>query len=46
MPLFSAFSPDPAGETVIAGDGDVRLYRGWLERSRADDLLGKIRATT
>lgn len=46
-PLFSAFSPDPvAGETIVQGDGDVRLYRGWLARERADELLAHIRTTT
>jgi len=28
---------------LIAGDGDVRLWRGWLDRSRADALLASIR---
>ncbi len=30
----------------MAGDGDVRLYRGWLGANAADDLLAAIRART
>jgi len=45
-PLFSElFASDPAGELIVAGDGDVRLYRNWLGRARADALLASIRAT-
>jgi alkylated DNA repair dioxygenase AlkB len=44
-PLFSFLIPD-AGEPVVAGDGDVRLYRGWLDAPRADALLASIRAGT
>ncbi len=46
MPLFSALLVDPAGEAIVSGDGDVRLYRGWLARAEADALLASIRATT
>jgi alkylated DNA repair dioxygenase AlkB len=45
-PLFSNLVvADPDGEVVVSGDGDVRLYRGWLGRERADALLASIRAT-
>jgi alkylated DNA repair dioxygenase AlkB len=46
VPLFSALLVDPAGEAIVSGDGDVRLYRGWLGTDRADALLAAIRATT
>ncbi len=46
MPLFSALLPDPTGETLVAGDGDVRLYRGWLGAGAADALLAAIRERT
>jgi alkylated DNA repair dioxygenase AlkB len=45
-PLFASFCADPAGETIVAGDGDVRLHRGWLARERADALLDVIRRET
>ena len=45
-PLFSAFVHAPAGETIVARDGDVTLYRAWLAPERADALLAHIRATT
>ncbi len=45
-PLFSAFVPSPDGETIVAGDGDVTLFRGWLTPQRADALLAHIRETT
>jgi alkylated DNA repair dioxygenase AlkB len=45
IPLFAAI--DPAfGERLVAGDGDVKLYRGWLVRDRADVLLADIRERT
>jgi alkylated DNA repair dioxygenase AlkB len=45
-PLFSNLVPcDPAGEAIVSGDGDVRLYRGWLSPEGADALLASIRAT-
>jgi alkylated DNA repair dioxygenase AlkB len=45
--LFSSLLPDePQGHVVVAGDGDVRLYRAWLSRERADAVLGSIRANT
>ena len=45
-PLFSALVADAAvGEAIVEGDGDVRLYRAWLVRDRADALLAHIRAT-
>ncbi len=31
---------------IIANDGDVRLYRGWLAPERADALLASIHAST
>jgi alkylated DNA repair dioxygenase AlkB len=37
---------DPSGEAIVTGDGDVRLYRGWLAPGRADAALALIRATT
>jgi alkylated DNA repair dioxygenase AlkB len=46
VPLFSALLVDPAGEAIVSGDGDVRLYRGWLAVPQADALLVAIRATT
>lgn len=47
-PLFSSLLvDDPAGVPVVSGDGDVRLYRGWLAPDRADALLASIlRSTT
>jgi len=45
-PLFSALCPDAAGERLVCENGDVALYRGWLEALRADALLASIRATT
>jgi alkylated DNA repair dioxygenase AlkB len=47
-PLFSAFVAHDAedGESIVAEEGDVRLYRGWLVAARADALLVSIRATT
>ncbi len=45
-PLFSAFAPSPEGQTIVAGDGDVKLYRAWLNPARANALLAHIRATT
>jgi alkylated DNA repair dioxygenase AlkB len=46
-PLFSSLVwSDPGGEPIVSGDGDVRLYRGWLARKRADALLASIHATT
>jgi alkylated DNA repair dioxygenase AlkB len=47
-PLFSALLGDAPGpaEAVVARDGDVRLFRGWLDAWRADELLASIRATT
>jgi alkylated DNA repair dioxygenase AlkB len=36
---------DPAGEPIVSGSGDVRLYRGWLAPERADALLASIKAT-
>lgn len=44
--LFSALVVDPAGEALVSGDGDVRLFRGWLAPERAAALLASIRATT
>jgi alkylated DNA repair dioxygenase AlkB len=36
-------SPEPeAFETIVRGDADVRLYRGWLVRGRADALLARL----
>lgn len=46
QPLFSALAVEPPGPVLVAGDGDVRLYRGWLVRERADALLASILATT
>ena len=46
QPLFSALRSELAGETIVSGDGDVCLYRGWLARDRADALLAHVRATT
>jgi alkylated DNA repair dioxygenase AlkB len=43
LPLF-AEPPKSDGETLVAGDGDVRLYRAWLSRERADRLLASFRA--
>jgi len=45
-PLFSAFVSAPQGETIVSGDGDVTLYRAWLDGPRADALLAHIRAAT
>jgi alkylated DNA repair dioxygenase AlkB len=46
-PLFSTLVlTDPDGEVIVSGDGDVRLYRGWLGKERADALLASIHATT
>lgn len=47
-PLFSALPSDvpQAGEAVVATDGDVRLFRGWLDAQRGDELLASIRAAT
>jgi alkylated DNA repair dioxygenase AlkB len=46
-PLFSTLVlTDPDGEVIVSGDGDVRLYRGWLGKERADTLLASIHATT
>jgi alkylated DNA repair dioxygenase AlkB len=45
LPLFSALvRQDPAGVVLVDEDGDVRLFRGWLARERADALLAWIRA--
>jgi len=38
--------PEAAGEPLVTGSGDVRLYRAWLAPARADALLAAIRATT
>jgi alkylated DNA repair dioxygenase AlkB len=45
-PLFSALSPDPGGERIVAGTDDFVLFRGWLAPERADALLAAIRAET
>lgn len=46
-PLFSLLPAlDPAGEVLVEGSGDVRLYRGWLAAPEADAVLASIRATT
>ncbi len=45
QPLFSALLSPAQGETIVSGDGDVRLYRGWLHADRASALLEHIRAT-
>jgi alkylated DNA repair dioxygenase AlkB len=45
-PLFETSFASETGETIVAGDGDVRLYRGWLARPEANALLAEIRATT
>jgi alkylated DNA repair dioxygenase AlkB len=44
-PLFALVEPE-FGEALVSGDGDVRLYRGWLGRERADALLADIHART
>ena len=46
VPLFSTLLANPGGDILIAGDGDVRLYRAWLDSARADALLHVIRETT
>jgi alkylated DNA repair dioxygenase AlkB len=43
--LFELVEP-AFGEALVSGDGDVRLYRGWLAPERADALLADIRART
>jgi len=43
LPLF-AEPPKSGGETLVARDGDVRLYRAWLPRERADPLLASFAA--
>jgi alkylated DNA repair dioxygenase AlkB len=43
--LFSSPSSGPC-ETIVDGDGDIRLYRGWLADERADALLADIRERT
>ncbi|HEY0798996.1 MAG TPA: alpha-ketoglutarate-dependent dioxygenase AlkB [Candidatus Baltobacteraceae bacterium] len=44
--LWLAPDRGPQGDTIISGDADVRLYRAWLERSRADDLFTTLRERT
>jgi alkylated DNA repair dioxygenase AlkB len=51
QPLFNAFrraeyAPDGVALVEPSLGGDVRLYRRWLARERADALLEHIRATT
>jgi alkylated DNA repair dioxygenase AlkB len=44
LPLFAELAGgDPAGQALVAGDGDVRLQRAWLARERADALLASLR---
>jgi alkylated DNA repair dioxygenase AlkB len=39
--------PDSAAvETIVSGVADVRLYRGWLPKERADALLATLRVQT
>lgn len=46
-PLFSALLDDRlAGEAIVSGDGDVKLFRVWLAKERADALLTHIREST
>jgi alkylated DNA repair dioxygenase AlkB len=46
LPLFGDLVAASRGETIIEGDGDVSLYRGWLSPERSDALLADIRANT
>ncbi|HTV72686.1 MAG TPA: alpha-ketoglutarate-dependent dioxygenase AlkB [Candidatus Acidoferrales bacterium] len=46
QPALWASAPAPAVETIVSGAADVRLYRGWLSKERADALLATLLAQT
>jgi len=45
LALFQHPEPDPDSLAIVTEGGDVRLFRGWLSRDEADDVLAEIRAT-
>jgi alkylated DNA repair dioxygenase AlkB len=42
QPALWAPSNSGTAVTIVSGDADVRLYRGWLSKDRADALLARL----